>query len=108
MKQALRNLAAILCVLMLGIGSASCMDMASHQPSCSHCAEHQPLHHQTPSCCETHHQPSATATTITLEYPAQLSAAFSPLVFPDALTLEMAASQRIWPPPLLPRLKLRI
>lgn len=109
MKQALRNLAAILCLLMLAAASASCLTMAGHkEPSCSHCASHQPAHHQTPSCCEAHRQPSAIATAITLEHTALVTAAFRSIVSPHASPLRLATDQYIWPPPLLPRLKLRI
>jgi hypothetical protein len=108
MKQALRNLAALLCLLMLGFGSAPCMSMARHaQGLCSQCTRHQPLHHQAPACCDRHRQPSAVAT-ITFEQPAQIANALPSIVLDHALMRGPAATQRIWPPPLLPRLKLRI
>lgn len=109
MKQVLRHLAAALCMLMLIASAASCMDIASpHQASCSHCTRHQPINQQTPVCCNAHHQPSATATAIAIEQPAQISAAETSAVRINTLALLSPPEQIIWPPPLPPRLTLRI
>jgi hypothetical protein len=109
MKQALRNLAAALCMLMLIASAASCMDIASpHQASCSHCKQHLPVNQQAPVCCDAHHQPSATATATTIERPAQISAAETSAISISTLALLSPPDQLIWPPPLPPRLTLRI
>ncbi|WP_348268715.1 hypothetical protein P8936_05690 [Edaphobacter paludis] len=109
MKQAIRSLAAVLCMLMLIASSASCMDIASHrQASCSHCTKHQPINQQIPVCCDAHHQPSATATTITIEQPAQITVAETSAIRISTLAILSPPDQLIWPPPLLPRLTLRI
>ncbi len=109
MKQALRHLAAALCMLMLIASAASCMDFTSHhQVSCTHCTQHQPMNQQAPVCCDAHHQPSATATTITVEHPAQISSAETSAIPINALALLSPPEQLIWPPPLPPRLTLRI
>jgi len=109
MKQALRNLAAVLFILMLIVSSASCMDIASHsQPPCSHCTKHLPPNQQAPVCCDAHHQPSAAAVTINLEQPIQSSTADTAVIHLDALGILSPREQLIWPPPLRPRVPLRI
>jgi len=109
MKQALRHLAATLCMLMLIASAASCMDMANHrQALCGHCAQHQPINQQTPVCCDAHHQPSATATAIAIEQPARISAAETSAIHGSPLPLLSLPDQLIWPPPLPPRHTLRI
>jgi len=110
MKHALRNFAAVLCLLMLVVSSASCMDIASHsKTSCSDCTKHQPPSQQTPACCDAHQQPSAIAATIIIEQPAQFSAvASSVVVHLRTLVTLSPRIQLIWPPPLSPHIKLRI
>jgi hypothetical protein len=109
MKQAFRNLAAVLCMLVLIASSASCMEVTSHNTaSCSHCAKHQPINQQTPVCCEAHHQPSATATAITIEQPAQATIPNASVIRLSALAIFPLPAQHIWPPPLSPHLTLRI
>lgn len=109
MKQAFRNLAAVLCMLMLIASSASCMEVASHNTaSCSHCTKHLPLEQQAPVCCDAHHQPSATATAITIEQPAQVAIVEAAGIHLNALAILSPPERHIWPPPLPPRLTLRI
>jgi len=110
MKQALSNLAAVFCLLMMLISSPSCsMRKTTHaQIPGSSCTKHQPLNQQTPVCCDAHRQPSATAAVIAIEQPTH-TGAFEP----SALNLNLLASlsppdQLIWPPPLLPLIKFRI
>jgi hypothetical protein len=110
MKQALSNLGTALCLLMLVISSGSCsMGKASHaQMSGSSCAKHQPLNPQTPACCDAHQQPSATATAITIEQPIYVSVFDASAIDLNVLTILSPPDQLIWPPPLLPRIALRI
>lgn len=109
MKQALRHLAAVVCLLTLAVSSASCMEMASHSKAhCSHCTKHQSPNQQNPVCCDAHQQPSVTAAIITIEQPAQSSASATPVIHLTALAVLSPRDQLIWPPPLLPRITLRI
>jgi hypothetical protein len=110
MKQALSNLAAVFCLLMLVISSGSCsMGKAAHaQMSGSSCTKHQPLNQQTPACCDAHQQPSATATAVTIEQPIYVSAFETSAIDLNVLTILSPPDQLIWPPPLLPRITIRI
>ncbi|MEO8734949.1 MAG: hypothetical protein ABI380_00265 [Edaphobacter sp.] len=110
MKPALRNLAAVLCLLMVFISSASCMDIASHSQasSCKDCSRHTPLHQQTPECCNAHQQPSVTATVATINQPAQASPIESPVASLNTVTILPLQTQLTSPPPLPPLIKLRI
>jgi hypothetical protein len=109
MKQAFRNLAAVLCMLVLIVSSSSWMELATHpHSSCDHCAKQQPLNQHTPACCEAHHQPSATAVAITVEHPAQAALATVFVIRLSAVAVLPSPAQHIWPPPLSPHLTLRI
>ncbi|MDW5264298.1 MULTISPECIES: hypothetical protein [Acidobacteriaceae] len=109
MNQAFRNLAAVLCMIMLIASSASCMQIASHSPaSCSHCTKHRPVNQQTPVCCDAHHQPSSATTAVTIEQPAQISFVEASAISIGTIAILSPPDQLVWPPPHPPRLTLRI
>ncbi|WP_188554692.1 hypothetical protein [Edaphobacter dinghuensis] len=109
MKQLFRNLAAVLCILVLITSSVSCMEVASHNTaSCSHCTKHSPVNQQTPVCCDAHHQPSSVTTAITIEHPAQISLAETATISIGTIAILSPPDQLVWPPPHPPRLTLRI
>jgi hypothetical protein len=111
MKQALSNLATVLCVLMLVISSLSCsMGEGIHaQMPGSSCMGHQPLNQQTPACCDAHRQPSATAAVIRIEQPTHASALAPSVIHLNLIAILLSPKdQLIWPPPLLSIIKLRI
>jgi len=109
MKQAFRNLAAVLCMLVLIASSASCMEIASHNAApCNHCTKHSPVNQQTPVCCDAHHQPSSTTTAVTIEHPAQITHVKASAISIGAIAVLSPPDQLVWPPPHPPRLTLRI
>src|SRR5580658_10461964 len=108
MKTPFRLAAAILCLLILLLNTASCMQAQSlhpkHDASCGDCPKHAPATPEVPACCSAHQQPSSAATAVEVEQPAHLSNAFAPIAsnLPAPSTFYIATN--LPAPPLSPPL----
>lgn len=110
MKHVLRNLAAVVCLLVLLIGSGTCMVMAPQRKkavACSDCTKHMPQQQKQPCWCSAHQQPPMTAAVNMLEQPA-LAAYEVPVPRFDIVGVLSPANGMAGPPPLPPPITLRI
>jgi hypothetical protein len=110
MKKTLHALAAIVCLLTLLVGSVSCLHIAAQQQAtCNHCPKHSPLSKNTPSCCSTPQPTQAALVSAELQQPTHPSTAPLPLLTDfKAQSLALSLTQFSQPPPLPPRITLRI
>ena len=111
MKHALRNLAAVVCLLVILIGSGTCMVMAPQSKkavACSDCTKHMPQQQkQQPCWCSVHQQPPMAAAVNMLEQPA-LAAYEVPVPRFDIVGILSPANGMAGPPSLPPPITLRI
>ena len=109
MKKSLHNLATLLCLLTILLGTVTCVHAKQVvQSSCSHCPKRAPVSHELPSCCATQQQPPA-ITSATVESSAQAAPALIALpsdkiVLPGSFLVTGSKA----PPPSPPRIALRI
>jgi hypothetical protein len=111
MKKTLHLAVTLLCLLTLFIGTASCAYAQlphAQQASCSDCPTHAPLSQNTPACCTTHQQPSATAASLEVERPALLSHIAAPSFNPSSQSISLPPTYFAEAPPFPPLTPLRI
>jgi hypothetical protein len=110
MKKALHSLATLLCLLTLLLSASTCVQAEHLAPSqCNHCPKHAPVHHTLPSCCSAQ-QPSSAIASVEIKPPVSSPAAYvAPLPF-DVISFSLSShtNQLTGPPPLSPRITLRI
>ncbi len=109
MKKTLFSLAAILCLLTIFVGSASCMIATQpRQAACDHCPKHTPMQQHTTSCCTAHHQPASDVTFAGLQQPALSSTLELPSLRLDPAAAVLPLARLDGPPHFPPRIALRI
>lgn len=111
MKHALRNLAAVVCLLIILIGSGTCMVMMPHSKkavACSDCTRHMPQQQKQPCWCSVHQQPSIAGAVNTLDPPALIAYFEVPVQRLDVVRVLSSISGLAGPPPLPPPITLRI
>jgi hypothetical protein len=100
---------AVLCLLILLLNTASCMQAQSlhprHDASCGDCPKHAPAVPDVPACCSIHQQPSSAAIAIEVEQPAYLPNTFAPiasnLLAPATIPIATKLSESPPSPPLI-------
>ncbi|HZY63504.1 MAG TPA: hypothetical protein VFE38_13370 [Edaphobacter sp.] len=110
MKHALRNLAAVVCLMMILLGSGTCMMMTTHnkKAACSDCTKHMPQQQEQPCWCGVHQQPSIAAAVTTLDQPALIAYFEAPVQRLDFISVLSSVNGLAGPPPLPPPITLRI
>ena len=111
MKHALRNLAAVVCLLVILIGSGTCMVMAPQSKkavACSDCTKHMPQQQKQPCWCGVRQQPSMAGAITTLDQPALIAYLEVPVQRLDFINVLSSVNGMAGPPSLPPPITLRI
>jgi hypothetical protein len=110
MHRPLHIFATLLCLLTLLVGTATCMNVVQpKQSSCNHCPKQSPLSQDLPSCCSAQQQQPSAIISTEGQQPVQLFAAYVS-VSPHKIASPLAPSaiRATAPPPVPPRIALRI